>query len=75
MTAGVIEGIVEQVMAVSPVTATPHTTVRGAANLLSGERIGCLPVLDDEGHLTGIVAETDAWVLVLRPAGGAPRPR
>jgi len=68
MTAGVSEGIVEQVMAVSPVTATPHTTVREAANLLRGKRIGCLPILDDAGRLAGIVTETDLLELIGRGA-------
>lgn len=51
-------------------TATPRTTLRQAANLMSGQLIGSLPVLED-GRVVGIVTATD----VLEELGrGSTRP-
>lgn len=61
---------VADVMAPTPVTATPRTTVRAAANLLRGRSIGCLPVVDGK-KLVGIVTTTDLLSLIGR---GAERP-
>lgn len=61
-------GVVEGRMARDVVTATPETTVREAANLMRGHRIGCLPVLDERGKLVGIVTETDLLELLGRGA-------
>jgi len=58
---------VAEVMTHGPLTATSRTSVADAAGTLARFRIGCLPVVDD-GHLVGILSETD----VLRSlAGGA----
>src|SRR5262245_31417766 len=51
-------------MHADPVTATEHTTLRQAANLLRGRTIGCLPVLDERGRLSGIVTTTDFLELI-----------
>lgn len=50
--------LVEDLMAEDVVIAEPDTTVREAANMLRGQDIGCLPVLDS-GRLVGIVTTTD----------------
>ena len=50
---------VGEVMAKEVVTATPETTLTEAARLLVGRRIGCLPVVDAQGTLIGLVSETD----------------
>jgi acetoin utilization protein AcuB len=52
-------------MAERPVTVTPRTTVRQAANLLRGRNIGCLPVVED-GQLVGLVTITDMLDLLGR---------
>lgn len=49
---------VEDVMTGSVVTTTPGTPVESAARLLTENRIGCLPVLDDS-ELVGILTESD----------------
>jgi acetoin utilization protein AcuB len=54
-------------MSERPVTVTPPTTVRQAANLLRGRNIGCLPVVD-EGKLAGLVTITDMLDLLGRGA-------
>ena len=49
---------VRAVMTSTVVTIGPDDTVSAAARLMLDRRIGALPVLD-EGHLVGIVTETD----------------
>jgi acetoin utilization protein AcuB len=49
---------VSEVMSDTVVKTEPNTTVRDAAHLFSGHRIGCLPVLE-EGALVGIVTRHD----------------
>lgn len=49
---------VQDVVGGHVVTAEPDTTVREAANLMRGQTIGCLPVLEDH-HLVGIITTTD----------------
>lgn len=51
--------MVADVMTASPVTTTPDTPVEDAAELLVDRRIGCLPVLEDDGELVGILTESD----------------
>ena len=41
------------------VVATPSTGVRSAATWLSANRLTCLPVLDDDDRLLGVVSEAD----------------
>jgi len=40
-------------------TTTPETSVREAAKVFVSARIGCLPVVDEEGLLIGILTQTD----------------
>lgn len=49
---------VEDLMSRRVVNGTPHMTLREAANLMRGHRVGSLPILDD-GRLVGIVTATD----------------
>jgi len=57
-----IERTLGDVMAPA-VTASGHTSVREAANLMRGRSIGCLPVVED-GRLAGIVTVSDLLTLV-----------
>lgn len=50
---------VGEVMTRSPITVSPRTSLREAARLVLSHRIGCLPVVDDEGRMLGLVTETD----------------
>jgi acetoin utilization protein AcuB len=50
---------VRELMITELVTVSPETPVEDAARLLFTHRIGCLPVLDAEDRLVGILAETD----------------
>ena len=57
-------GAVRAVMSASAVTATPQTSLREAANLLRGNHVSCLPVLDGRGSLIGIITASDLLDLI-----------
>jgi len=48
------------------VTIGPETTVAEAARILLDNKYGCLPVVDGEGTLLGIVTEADFLRLTVR---------
>lgn len=50
---------VEHLMSTVFLTATPDTGIRDAARVMTTEGIGCLPVLDKDGRLAGILTTTD----------------
>ena len=54
-----LELSVADAMTEPALTIDAHRPVEEAAQLMIDHRIGCLPVVDDEGHIDGIVTETD----------------
>jgi CBS domain-containing protein len=50
---------VGETMSRNPVTVTPDTPVHEAIELMLEHRFGSLPVLGTDGHLMGIVTDTD----------------
>jgi len=50
---------VARVMSQPVRTVQPHTPLSEAAHLMVSERISGLPVVDDAGHLVGIITEAD----------------
>jgi CBS domain-containing protein len=50
---------VRDLMSDDPVTIDADETVRRAANVLRGNQIGCLPVVDDGGKVVGVLTATD----------------
>jgi len=48
------------------ITIGPHATVADAANTLLENKWGCLPVVDEDGDLLGIVTEADFLRLTVR---------
>lgn len=50
---------VGRLMSSDLVTVQPETSVQDAAELLMDKRIGSLVVVDDSGHLEGILTSTD----------------
>jgi len=50
---------VGEVMTREPVTVGPEASLREAARLMIGRRIGCLPVVRPDGTLVGLLTETD----------------
>ena len=57
---------VNEVMSKDLVSVRPETRLAQAAHLMMQCKIGCLPVVDDEGSPVGLVTETD----LLRAAFG-----
>jgi acetoin utilization protein AcuB len=57
--ADALQWTVGDVMTHAPVTARKTTGLGEAAESMARWRIGCLPVVDDEGGLLGILSETD----------------
>jgi acetoin utilization protein AcuB len=55
---------VHQVMVTPVITITENSTVKQAAALLLQHNIGCLPVVDGQKHLLGLVS----WKDILRAA-------
>lgn len=53
-------GRVGEVMTFAPHTVRAETPLAEAADLMAELRIGCLPVVENEGGLVGILSETDA---------------
>jgi CBS domain-containing protein len=63
---------VGEIMTRSVITIGPDSAAREGARLMLDHKIGALPVLDD-GHLVGIITETDivrAFVRTTAPVGG-----
>ncbi|GIW71971.1 MAG: hypothetical protein KatS3mg102_1513 [Planctomycetota bacterium] len=59
-----LETPVDKVMSRHPITCTPETTIREAAEIICREKVGALPVLDGE-RLVGIISAEDLlWAFV-----------
>lgn len=55
-----LQGVeIRRVMSSPAVTVAPDTPVEEAACILAERKIGCLPVVDREGRLIGMLTETD----------------
>jgi acetoin utilization protein AcuB len=65
---------VERVMTRSVVTVGPDRPARDGAQLMLERKIGALPVLDD-GHLVGIITETDIVRAFMTMTAPLSRPR
>ncbi|MEZ5851970.1 MAG: CBS domain-containing protein [Hyphomicrobiaceae bacterium] len=61
-----------EVMTRGVVTVTPSTAVREVAALLAEKRISGIPVVADDGHVVGIISESD---LLHRAEIGTEKPR
>lgn len=51
--------LVQDVMTAEPFTTTPETPLGEAAALMLLRKIGCLPVIDGDRRLVGIITEAD----------------
>lgn len=56
---------VGSIMSSNPMTVTPDTDLAEAAGTILDMKVGGLPVVDGDGHLLGIITETDL-ILKLR---------
>ena len=60
---------VKDLMTKDVVTITEDTTVEEAARLMVDQDLSCLPVVDEEGHLVGIVSKSDMFKILLELFG------
>lgn len=54
--------VVRDVMSRLVTTVGAETSIRDAVDIMIEKRIGCLPVVDDQDHLVGLLSESDALV-------------
>lgn len=59
---------VKEMMVTRLLTGHPNTEIRTIARVLLEERIGCLPILDDEHRLVGIITRSDVLRTLVREA-------
>jgi len=64
---------VSEVMSRRLVTVGPDTTLGDAAALLLKHKIGCLPVVDDDRALIGLITETDLLKAAFLDVAGGQR--
>ena len=50
---------IRDIMTPDPATVTPHYTIQDALLLIQKLKVGALPVVDDQGRLTGIISVRD----------------
>ena len=60
------EVTVGEIMTEKVFTVTPHTDIAEAASLIYFQKIGGLPVVDDEGKLVGIITAIDLLGLLIK---------
>lgn len=60
---------VQRWMSKDPVRIEPEATIESAALLLREHKIGCLPVVDSDGGLVGIITESDVLDLLVEVLG------
>ena len=65
---------VDEVMTRHVETIGPDAPLAAAASRLVGHKIGCLPVVDRDGVMIGILTETDLLAAAYAPPGSPPRP-
>jgi CBS domain-containing protein len=58
--------LVGQVMAGRPLVVTPETGLREAAMLMLENKIGGLPVVDEENSVVGIITESDLFEVLVQ---------
>ncbi|HKB69994.1 MAG TPA: CBS and ACT domain-containing protein [Thermoanaerobaculia bacterium] len=60
---------VDSVMVRDPLTASPSDPVEDAARVMRERKIGCLPVMDENDRLVGIITGVDLLDALLRMTG------
>lgn len=61
------------IMSKPPITVTGDTPIRVAAHILASKKIGCLPVVDGDKHVVGILSTVDLLLWVGRYEGSEPK--
>jgi len=60
---------VKDIMTRKPITIHPHETIEKAAIIMHDKKIGGLPVVTEEGELTGILTEQDIFDALISITG------
>jgi len=60
---------VEEIMTRNVITVKEDTPLEDAAKLMAENKIGALPVINDDGNLVGIVTETDIFKTFVKMLG------
>lgn len=60
---------VSEVMSGNVIAVTPRTTIENAASLMLANKIGALPVVDEEEHVVGILTAADILSVFLEVMG------
>jgi acetoin utilization protein AcuB len=60
--------IVADIMTKGVLTATPDTNIREVARVLFEERIGCMPIVDDEELVVGMITRSDILRALIKHA-------
>ncbi len=60
---------IKDIMTPNPITIHPDETVEYAAVIMLENRISGLPVVDDEGHVVGIITQTDIFKVLINITG------
>jgi len=56
---------VDKVMTHNPFTMSPETPIQIAAKMMMDRKVGGLPVVNEEGHLVGIITESDIFSMLV----------
>jgi len=56
---------IEKIMTRSPFTINPDATIGEAARMMLEHRVSGLPVTDAQGHVAGIITESDIFSMVV----------
>ncbi|MEM7770390.1 MAG: CBS domain-containing protein [Cyanobacteria bacterium P01_E01_bin.6] len=51
--------VVADIMTHEPIVVTPETSLKTAIQLIANNRIGCLPVINDDKKIVGIISDAD----------------
>ncbi len=60
---------VEEIMIRDVITVKDDVPIENAARIMAEKKIGALPVLNEEGHLVGIITESDIFRTFVRMLG------
>lgn len=64
----ILEQAIEKFMTTNVLTARPGTEIRLLARIMFNERIGALPIVDENGELVGMVTRSDILRTVINQA-------
>lgn len=63
---------IREIMTKDVITVTPDTPIENAARLMAENKIGGLPVVDEDHRVVGMITETDIFETFVEMAAGRP---